>query len=142
MVGASRNDVSLNASTPRVCGSFNPNIASLAAGLGPKSTDRQLDDNQRSLTQDTLYLKAASVKIHQRLNQRHSKAGATISARQDGFGLPEGFAHPRDIAGIDADPAVRDGQRDILTGMDAAQCHPSALGRELQSIGQDVENDL
>src|SRR5688572_27715239 len=90
----------------------------------------------------TLHANRSTVKFHQALHDRKSKAETAIRPGGGGIGLPEPFENMRKKLRLDTDTRI--GHNDFNERVHSLQQHLdiSTLGRELDRIGKQIPDDL
>ena len=87
-------------------------------------------------------LRLAAVHRRQRLDERKPQPRAFLRAHMGAFGLFERLAQPLQIVLGDADAAVGDRDGDAHVAALDAQIDPAAARRELDGVGEQVDEDL
>src|SRR5437016_1410974 len=88
-------------------------------------------------------LERAAVQLDQAAADRQAEAGAAVLARERVLDLVEGLADPRQLVRRDADAAVRYGDGEAAALLEPrVERDGAALGRELDRVGQEIEQDL
>jgi hypothetical protein len=82
------------------------------------------------------------VQLHELACERQAQPGPLELARGRAAGLAEFLEDDFLVRGRDADPGVAHRDFDQVAVLRRAQVDPAAFGRELQRIGQQVEQDL